>query len=57
MDKDAVLTLRAYMSYESKELSDQQALDKLEEIMNELQEKFGVSISIDVIQRKIIQRG
>lgn len=55
MDSQAILTLKAYMSFDSKELSNQQAVDRLEEHVNELQEKYGISISIDV-QQRIVQK-
>lgn len=54
-DKEAVLQLNAYMSYDSSKLTEQQALDKIEEIMHELDENHGVIINIQArgIQDKL----
>lgn len=45
-DKEAFVRLSAYMSYDSSKISEQKALDKLEEFLNELDEKHGISINI-----------
>jgi L-asparaginase/Glu-tRNA(Gln) amidotransferase subunit D len=46
MRKEAVLKLHAYMKFDSSKLSEQQAVDKLEEIMHELDETHGIVINI-----------
>jgi hypothetical protein len=44
--KEAVIKLHTYMQYDPKKLTEQQAIDKLEEILNELEEQHGISINI-----------
>lgn len=51
---EAVLKLHAYMEYDSNKLSEQQALDKIEEVMNELHEKHGITVNI---HERYVQKG
>lgn len=53
MDKEAVVKLHVYMKFDDTEMSDQQALDKLEDILNEINEKFGVDVAINVHERYV----
>lgn len=43
---EAVLKLNAYMEFDASKISQQQALDKIEEVMNELHEKHGITVNI-----------
>jgi hypothetical protein len=49
--KEAVVKLHTYMRFNPEEITDQKALDSLEEILNELDEKYGITINIH--ERKI----
>jgi hypothetical protein len=53
MDKEAVLKLGIFMKFDSSNLTEQQALDKMEEIALDLQDRYGIEVSIDVEQRYI----
>lgn len=46
MPKEAVVSLHVYMNYDSSKLTEQQALDKLEESINELEEEQGFAVNI-----------
>jgi|GEM_PF-4117697 len=46
MSKEAVLHLHAYMEFDSSKIQEQEAIDRLEEILNELEERHGISINI-----------
>lgn len=53
MNKEAVLKLGIFMKFDSSDLTEQQALDKMEEIVLDLQDRFGIEVSIDVEKRYI----
>jgi hypothetical protein len=44
--KEAVVKLHTYLRFNPEELTEQKALDLLEEILNELDEKYGIAINI-----------
>lgn len=53
MDKEAVLKLGIFMKFDSSDMTEQQAIDKIEEIVLDLQDRFGIEVSIDVENRYI----
>lgn len=53
MDKEAVLKIGIFMKFDSSEMTEQQALDKMEEIALDLQDRYGIEVSIDVENRYI----
>lgn len=53
MNKEAVLKLGIFMKFDSSKISDEQALDKIEEVVLDLQDRFGIEVSIDVENRYI----
>lgn len=52
-DKEAVLELKIFMKFDSERTNEEQALDKMEEVVLDLQDRFGIEVSIDVTKRYI----
>lgn len=46
MDKEAVLLVEVYLQFDSTKITEQQALDKVEEAINELEEKHALSVIV-----------
>jgi hypothetical protein len=52
-NKEGVLKLGVFMKFDSQKMTDEQALDKMEEVVLDLQDRFGAEVSIDVEKRGI----